>query len=126
MKIKAGMKTLALFLGLAVCSLAGDGYDRQVQLVELVGGKPIEVRTGQVLKVTKFNAERDSASGPIVDVVMFYHKRYFGNEIKLKMTSQQWTMLEYASSAYLRKSWTGWELLGTQVYRDENGQTRYR
>jgi len=117
------MKTLLLILGLTASAFAGEGYQHQLDFAQI---PKFNIKTGEVVKVGKFQTELLTPEGPSVEVVMFNYRRHFGEEIKLKMTGRQWTMLDGARFAYMRNSGAGWELLGTQVYRDENGQTRFR
>lgn len=114
--------TLAALLLSASVAFAADGYQHQTNFDGL---SDLKVKTGDIVKVRNFNKERISPSGPSVDVLIFY-RRNIDNEIKLKMTAQDWALLEHSNTMYLRRSGEQWELLGTEIYRDAKGQIKFR
>lgn len=117
------MKTALFFLLIAVPALAADGYQHQT---DYLGLSKLKVKTDDVVKVRKFMVEKEKQDGATVTAIMFAYRRHFSNEIKLNITANQWEHLRHAQAAFLRRGGERWELLGTDMYRDANGQTQFR
>jgi hypothetical protein len=117
------MKTLALFLGLAVSAFAADGYQHETHFLGL---DKLNVRDGEIVKVKQFMTESVGIPGKTVDVIVRMSPRHTGKELQLTVTASQWSLLKYTNTMYLRKDGAEWVYIGYAIYRDASGQVAFR
>ena len=119
---------MLLTLALTVTSNAGEGYDREGDILSITRDAAT-IKVGQVVRINEgsrdFDYIRDSTD---TMAVVFFHRRGYApkNELTFRVTVRQRSHVEVSAKVYLRRTADGWEYLGSQVGRDPQGKTVWR